>query len=48
MGTAWVNQHRLTMANVPFGGAKESGIGRTYAHMGLTAYMEPQVISVLK
>ena len=48
VGTAWVNQHRLTMANVPFGGAKESGIGRTYAHMGLTAYMEPQVISVLK
>jgi acyl-CoA reductase-like NAD-dependent aldehyde dehydrogenase len=48
VGTAWVNQHRLTMANVPFGGAKESGIGRTYAHMGLTAYMEPMVISVLK
>jgi acyl-CoA reductase-like NAD-dependent aldehyde dehydrogenase len=48
VGTAWVNQHRLTMANVPFGGAKESGIGRTYAHMGLTAYMEPQVISVLR
>jgi acyl-CoA reductase-like NAD-dependent aldehyde dehydrogenase len=48
VGTAWVNQHRLTMANVPFGGAKESGIGRTYAHMGLVAYMEPQVISVLK
>jgi acyl-CoA reductase-like NAD-dependent aldehyde dehydrogenase len=48
VGTAWVNQHRLTMANVPFGGAKESGMGRTYAHMGLTAYMEPQVISVLR
>jgi acyl-CoA reductase-like NAD-dependent aldehyde dehydrogenase len=48
VGTAWVNQHRLTMANVPFGGVKESGIGRTYAHMGLTAYMEPQVISVLR
>jgi len=48
VGTAWVNQHRLTMANVPFGGAKESGIGLTYAHMGLTTYMEPQVISVLR
>src|SRR5262249_13154495 len=48
VGTAWVNQHRNTMANVPFGGAKESGIGRTYSRLGLTAYMEPQVISVLK
>jgi acyl-CoA reductase-like NAD-dependent aldehyde dehydrogenase len=48
VGTAWVNQHRNTMANVPFGGAKESGIGRTYSRLGLMAYLEPQVISVLK
>jgi len=48
VGTAWVNQHRITMANVPFGGAKESGIGRTYSRLGLEAYLEPQVISVLK
>jgi acyl-CoA reductase-like NAD-dependent aldehyde dehydrogenase len=43
-----VNQHRITMANVPFGGAKESGLGRTYSRLGLTAYLEPQVISVLR
>jgi acyl-CoA reductase-like NAD-dependent aldehyde dehydrogenase len=48
VGTAWVNQHRATAANVPFGGAKESGIGRTYSRLGLESYMEPQVISVLK
>jgi acyl-CoA reductase-like NAD-dependent aldehyde dehydrogenase len=48
VGTAWVNQHRATMATVPFGGAKESGIGRTYSRLGLEAYMEPQVMSVLK
>jgi acyl-CoA reductase-like NAD-dependent aldehyde dehydrogenase len=48
VGTAWVNQHRATMANVPFGGAKESGIGRTYSRLGLEAYLEPQVISILK
>jgi acyl-CoA reductase-like NAD-dependent aldehyde dehydrogenase len=48
VGTAWVNQHRATAANVPFGGAKESGIGRTYSELGLKAYMEPRVISVLK
>ena len=48
VGTAWVNQHRATMATVPFGGAKESGIGRTYSRLGLEAYLEPKVISVLK
>jgi acyl-CoA reductase-like NAD-dependent aldehyde dehydrogenase len=48
VGTAWVNQHRATMAAVPFGGAKESGMGRTYSRLGLEAYMEPQVISVLR
>ncbi len=48
VGTAWVNQHRATAANIPFGGAKESGLGRTYSRLGLEAYLEPQVISVLK
>jgi acyl-CoA reductase-like NAD-dependent aldehyde dehydrogenase len=48
VGTAWVNQHRATAANVPFGGAKESGIGRQYSSLGLKGYLEPRVISVLK
>jgi acyl-CoA reductase-like NAD-dependent aldehyde dehydrogenase len=48
VGTAWVNQHRATMATVPFGGAKESGMGRTYSIMGLHGNMEPRVVSVLK
>jgi acyl-CoA reductase-like NAD-dependent aldehyde dehydrogenase len=48
VGTAWVNHHRATLATVPFGGAKESGIGRIYSEMGLKAYLEPRVISVLK
>ncbi len=48
VGTAWINQHRTTSATVPFGGAKESGIGRQYAALGLKGYMEPRVISVLK
>ncbi len=48
VGTAWVNQHRATSATVPFGGAKESGIGRQYSALGLKGYMEPRVISVLK
>ncbi len=48
VGTAWVNHHRATSALVPFGGAKESGIGRVYSEMGLKAYLEPRVVSVLK
>lgn len=48
VGTAWVNQHRATSAYVPFGGAKESGIGRQYSILGLKGYMEPEVLSVVK
>ena len=48
VGTAWVNQHRATAATVPFGGAKESGIGRHYSILGLKSNMEPKVLSILK
>jgi acyl-CoA reductase-like NAD-dependent aldehyde dehydrogenase len=48
VGTAWVNQHRATSPIVPFGGAKESGIGRQYSALGLKGYMEPRVVSILK
>jgi acyl-CoA reductase-like NAD-dependent aldehyde dehydrogenase len=48
VGTAWINQHRATAANVPFGGAKESGIGRHYSILGLKSNMEARVISLLK
>lgn len=48
VGTAWVNQHRATSAFVPFGGAKESGLGRQYSSLGLKSYMEPEVISIAK
>ena len=45
-GTTWVNQHSLPDALVPFGGAKESGLGREYSALGLKSYMEAQVIHV--
>jgi acyl-CoA reductase-like NAD-dependent aldehyde dehydrogenase len=48
VGTAWVNQHRATAANIPFGGAKESGVGRHYSILGLKSNMEPKVLSILK
>ncbi len=47
-GTVWINQHRATAANVPFGGIKESGLGRNYSVLGLKGNMEPKVISLLK
>jgi len=48
VGTAWVNQHRATSAYVPFGGAKQSGLGRQYSILGLKGYMEPLVVSISK
>jgi acyl-CoA reductase-like NAD-dependent aldehyde dehydrogenase len=46
VGTAWVNQHVTPEPSIPFGGAKESGLGREYAALGLKNYMEAQVVSV--
>ena len=48
VGTAWVNQHRATAPTIPFGGAKQSGLGRQYSIIGLKGYMEPLVISIAK
>jgi acyl-CoA reductase-like NAD-dependent aldehyde dehydrogenase len=48
VGTASVNQLRTTSAFVPFGGAKESGLGWQYSALRLKSYMEPEVVSVLK
>jgi acyl-CoA reductase-like NAD-dependent aldehyde dehydrogenase len=45
-GTVWVNHHVGSEADMPFGGFKESGVGRELGHMGLASYMEPQVIKV--
>jgi acyl-CoA reductase-like NAD-dependent aldehyde dehydrogenase len=45
-GTTWVNQHRTPDPFIPFGGAKESGLGREYSALGLKSYMEAQVLSV--
>lgn len=45
-GTVWVNHHLGSEADVPFGGFKESGMGREHGVMGLQSYMEAQVINV--
>lgn len=45
-GTVWVNHHLGSEADIPFGGFKESGLGREHGVMGLQSYMEPQVVNV--
>ena len=43
-GTVWINHHTRYEAEIPFGGFKESGLGREHGRLGLLSYMEPQVI----
>jgi acyl-CoA reductase-like NAD-dependent aldehyde dehydrogenase len=47
-GTCWVNQHKVMTPNTPFGGFKESGIGRENGLGGLMNFLEPQVCNVAK
>jgi acyl-CoA reductase-like NAD-dependent aldehyde dehydrogenase len=48
VGTAWVNRHIGADGAVPFGGAKDSGIGREHGLLGLYSYLEPQVLQVAR
>jgi len=47
-GSVWVNQHGNLSPDVPFGGRKESGIGRQMGEGTLESYTETKVIRVLK
>ena len=47
-GTAWVNQHLAIAPNLPFGGAKWSGIGVENGPWGLLGFTEIQVVNVSK
>lgn len=43
-GSVWVNNIRRSYHNVPFGGVKESGVGREKSSYGLEAYTELKTI----
>jgi acyl-CoA reductase-like NAD-dependent aldehyde dehydrogenase len=43
-GTVWINTHGGAMPDIPFGGFKESGVGRGMGLMGLRSYTEPRVL----
>jgi acyl-CoA reductase-like NAD-dependent aldehyde dehydrogenase len=39
-GTAWVNQHKVMTPAAPFGGLKQSGVGRENGQAGLLGFLE--------
>jgi acyl-CoA reductase-like NAD-dependent aldehyde dehydrogenase len=43
-GTIWVNSYRTLAYNVPYGGFKQSGIGREYGLEGLEEYLETKSV----
>ncbi len=44
-GTVWINKHLDLAPNVPFGGAKQSGIGVEFAEEGLVEFTQLQIIN---
>lgn len=42
-GTVWINAHGGAAADLPFGGFKESGIGRGLGQIGIRSYMEARI-----
>ncbi len=45
-GTVWVNDWHLGVVDAPFGGYKQSGIGREHGRQGLEAFCETKTIHV--
>lgn len=43
-GTVWINAHGGAAPDIPFGGFKESGVGRGMGLIGLKSYTEPRVL----
>jgi phenylacetaldehyde dehydrogenase len=45
-GTVWGNCHAMIDTALPFGGYKESGIGREQGRMGIEAYLETKTVII--
>ena len=46
-GTVWVNSyHTAGIGNMPFGGYKESGIGREQGEEGLEIFLETKAVHI--
>lgn len=46
-GTVWVNQHMAIDPNIPFRGAKQSGLGGELGQEGLHEYTQPKIVNVV-
>jgi acyl-CoA reductase-like NAD-dependent aldehyde dehydrogenase len=47
-GTVWINKHIDLGPNIPFGGAKQSGIGTEMGEEGLAEFTQLQVINAAR
>jgi acyl-CoA reductase-like NAD-dependent aldehyde dehydrogenase len=47
-GTVWVNKHLDLPPDIPFAGAKQSGLGTEMGHEGLEEFTQPRVINLAK
>jgi acyl-CoA reductase-like NAD-dependent aldehyde dehydrogenase len=47
-GTVWVNQHFNVGLDIPYGGAKQSGLGAELGQEGLEAFTQATVINMAK
>jgi len=47
-GTLWVNKHLDLPFDIPFGGTKQSGVGREGGDEGLFAYTQAHVVTIAK
>ncbi|MBS1517440.1 MAG: aldehyde dehydrogenase family protein [Bacteroidetes bacterium] len=45
-GTVWINEYHLMSDRAPFGGYKQSGIGREFGSEGIKEYMEAKHIHI--
>ena len=46
-GTVWVNQYLAIDANIPFRGAKQSGLGGELGEAGLHEYTQPHIVNAV-
>ena len=47
-GTVWVNKHLDMPFDIPFGGAKQSGIGREQGVDGMKEFTQVKIINIAK
>jgi aldehyde dehydrogenase (NAD+) len=45
-GSVWINQYQAIQFQAPFGGFKQSGIGRELGRYGLESYYEVKTVSI--